>query len=458
MPNAFQAIFDTQKAHFYTDATKTYEWRIDQLDRMERMLLDQQDELCAALYQDFGKPSFEQLFEITVPTGVIKYYRDNLRQLMAPQPVDIPKGLEATGNRGIILKEPYGVTLVIGPFNAPILLLLDPAIAALAAGNTVILKPANTTPATAALFQKFIPQYFAPENVAVVTGGRQEIGALLELPFDFIFFTGSSAVGKVVMRAAAEHLTPVVLELGGQNPCIVDETANLDIAADRVAWGHNAISGQWCIAPGYLYVHEDVAEAFLAKLKASIVKMYGIDPRQSPDFARMISEHDAERVASYILPQKVVHGGRYDIPGRYVEPTLLYPSTWDDPALQQEVFGPVLPVMPYRDLQEIIGIMKRKPKPLACYVFSKDQLHIDAVLHGLSFGGGCINQTNLHCWIDSLPFGGVGNSGMGKYYGKAGFDALSNTKAMLIGNPDLNLDVFPPYADKDVAKSLSVFS
>lgn len=458
MPNAFQAIFDTQKAHFYTDATKTYEWRIDQLDRMERMLLDHQDELCAALYQDFGKPSFEQLFEITVPSGVIKYYRDNLRQLMAPQPVDIPKGLEATGNRGIILKEPYGVTLVIGPFNAPILLLLDPAIAALAAGNTVILKPANTTPATAALFQKFIPQYFTPENVAVVTGGRQEIGALLELPFDFIFFTGSSAVGKVVMRAAAEHLTPVVLELGGQNPCIVDETANLDVAADRVAWGHNAISGQWCIAPGYVYVHEEVAEAFLAKLKASIVKMYGIDPKQSPDFARMISEHDAERVASYILPEKVMHGGRYDIPGRYVEPTILYPSTWDDPALQQEVFGPVLPVMPYRDLQEIIGIMKRKPKPLACYVFSKDQPHIDAVLHGLSFGGGCINQTNLHCWIDSLPFGGVGNSGMGKYYGKAGFDALSNTKAMLIGNPDLDLDVFPPYADKDVAKSLSVFS
>jgi aldehyde dehydrogenase (NAD+) len=173
MPNAFQAIFDTQKTHFYTDATKTYEWRIDQLDRMERMLLDHQDELCAALYQDFGKPSFEQLFEITVPSGVIKYYRDNLRQLMAPQPVDIPKGLEATGNRGIILKEPYGVTLVIGPFNAPILLLLDPAIAALAAGNTVILKPANTTLATAALFQKFIPQYFAPENVAVVTGGNR---------------------------------------------------------------------------------------------------------------------------------------------------------------------------------------------------------------------------------------------------------------------------------------------
>lgn len=458
MANKFQSVLQAQKARFLTDVTKSLEWRFDQLARLEQMLREHQSEFCAALYQDFGKPPFEQLFEITVPLGNIKYYRENLTELMAPQRVAIPKGLEATGNSGLILKEPYGPTLVIGPFNAPILLLLDPAIAALAAGNPVVLKPANTTPATAALFQKFIPQYFEPEDVAIVTGGREEIGALLELPFDFIFFTGSSAVGKVVMRAAAENLTPVILELGGQNPTIVDETANLDIAADRIAWGHNAISGQWCIAPGYVYVHESVAEAFITTLKAAIVKMYGSDPQRSPDFARMISEHDAQRVASYILPDKVVHGGRFDVSGRYVEPTVLYPSTWDDPALQQEVFGPVLPVMPYTDLKEIVGIMKRKPKSLAAYVFSKNQANIDYVLGSLSFGGGCVNQTNLHCWIDSLPFGGVGYSGMGKYYGKAGFDALSNTKALLIGNPDLDLDVFPPYAGKDLAKNLSVFS
>lgn len=458
MTNRFQPLFDVQREHFLSDATKSHAWRIDQLDRMERMLLDNKDALCAALCQDFGKPPFEQLFEITVPSGVIRYYRENLKTLMAPQQAPIPAGLEATGNRGMVYREPYGVTLVIGPFNAPILLLLDPAIAALAAGNPVILKPANTTPVTAALFAELIPQYFEFENVAVVTGGREEIGELLQLPFDFIFFTGSSAVGKVVMRAAAENLTPVILELGGQNPTIVDATANLDIAADRIAWGHNAISGQWCIAPGYVYVHESVADAFIAKLKASILKMYGKDPSQSPDFARMISAHDAERVASYILPEKVVHGGRFDIKARYVEPTILYPSTWDDPALQQEVFGPVLPVIPYSDLKQIIGVMKRKPKPLAAYIFSKDQTTIDFVLGSLSFGGGCVNQTNLHCWIDSLPFGGVGNSGMGKYYGKAGFDALSNTKAMLIGNPDIELDVFPPYAGKNIAKNLSVFS
>ncbi|WP_426276762.1 aldehyde dehydrogenase family protein [Chryseobacterium sp. S-02] len=455
--NRYQDLFDRQKEFFYTDVSKTYQWRIDQLNRLEKMLTENQEAFCQALKTDFNKPPFEQLFEITVPLGNIKYYKENLRQLMSPEPVAIPKGLEETGNKGIIYKEPFGVTLVIGPFNAPILLLLDPAIAALAAGNPVVLKPANTTPTVAALFQDLIPKYFKPEAVNIVTGGREEITELLKLPFDFIFFTGSSAVGKIVMRAAAENLTPIVLELGGQNPTVVDETANLDIAVDRILWGHMAISGQWCIAPGYVYVHESIADEFIDKLKKATVKMYGEDPSQSPDFARMISEHDTERVASYIIPEKVVLGGRYDVKARYVEPTILYPSTWEDPAMQQEIFGPVFPILVYNDLKEIVEIIKRKPKSLAAYFFSKNQENIDYFLNAVSFGGGCINQTNLHCWIDSLPFGGVGYAGMGKYYGKAGFDALSNTKAMLIGNPDLELDVFPPYEGKDIAKNLSVF-
>lgn len=455
--NKYQSLFDTQKEFFYTDVSKTYEWRIGQLDRLEKMLTENQEAFCQALKTDFNKPPFEQLFEITVPLGNIKYYKENLKQLMTPEPVAIPKGLEETGNKGIIYKEPFGVTLVIGPFNAPILLLLDPAIAALAAGNPVILKPANTTPKVASLFNDLIPKYFEPEAVNIVTGGREEITALLELPFDFIFFTGSSAVGKVIMRAAAENLTPIVLELGGQNPTVVDETANLDIAVDRIVWGHMAISGQWCIAPGYVYVHESIADEFIDKLKESVVKMYGKDPSQSPDFARMISEHDTERVASYIISEKVILGGRYDVKARYVEPTILYPSTWEDPAMQQEIFGPVFPILVYNDLKEIVEIIKRKPKSLAAYFFSKNQQNIDYFLNAVSFGGGCINQTNLHCWIDSLPFGGVGYAGMGKYYGKAGFDALSNTKAMLIGNPDLELDVFPPYEGKDIVKNLSVF-
>jgi aldehyde dehydrogenase (NAD+) len=229
-----------------------------------------------------------------------------------------------------------------------------------------------------------VPQYFDPQDVTIVTGGREEITALLQLPFDFIFFTGSSAVGKVVMRAAAEHLTPVILELAVQNPTIVDETANLDIAADCIAWGHNAISGQWCIAPGFVCVHEYVADAFVDKLKASIVKMYGVDAKRSPDFARMISEHDTEHVASYILPDKVVIGGDFDVKARYVAPTVLYPSDWGDPAMQQEVFGPVLPMLRYTDLRATVDIVKRKPKSLAAYVFSNKQQAIDYVLGSLS--------------------------------------------------------------------------
>lgn len=328
MTNPFQSILATQREHFLTDATKSYDWRINQLDRMERMLTDNREALCAALYEDFGKPPFEQLFEITVPLGAIRCYRGNLTALMAPEHVKIPDGLEAAGNRGVIYKEPYGVTLVIGPFNAPILLLLDPAIAALAAGNTVILKPANATLRTAALLADLVPHYFAQEDVAIVTGGREEISALLELPFDFIFFTSSSTVGKVVMRAAAEHLTPVVLELGGQNPTNVDATANLDIAADRIAWGHNAISVQWCIAPGYVCVHESVADVLITKLKASIAKMYGADPSQSPDFARMM--RSGSRPRSYRR--------RWHMAGALTSRRAI-PSDWNDPALQQEVFG-----------------------------------------------------------------------------------------------------------------------
>lgn len=458
MNNPYETIFHRQKTAFLNDRTKSRDWRLDQLARMERMLLENRERWCAALHQDFGKPPFEQQFEITVPMGNVAYYRDNLDRLMTPEEVEIPEGLAKLGQRGVIRREPYGVTLVIGPFNAPILLLLDPAIAALAAGNPVILKPANTTPATAALFAELVPQYFEPEDVSVVTGGREEISALLELPFDFIFFTGSSAVGKVVMRAAAEHLTPVILELGGQNPTIVDETADLDRAADAIAWGHNAISGQWCIAPGFVCVHDSVADIFVEKLKAAVTRMYGADPSQSPDFARMISEKDAQRVASYILPDKTVLGGRFDVPARYVEPTLLYPSDWLDPAMQQEVFGPVLPILRYGDMSTLIEKLKTRDKPLAAYIFSRDEVAIERFLQSVSFGGGCVNLTNLHCWVGSLPFGGVGNSGIGKYYGKAGFDALSNTKSLLISPADKTVDVYPPYKDKDIGAMLAPFS
>ena len=457
MKNRFQSVFDCQSECFQSNRTKPREWRIDQLERMARMLDENREVLCEALFNDFRKPAFEQSVEINVPLGVIDFYLKNLDELMRPEEVEIPSGLLDRGYRGVVYREPYGVTLVIGPFNAPILLLLDPAITALAAGNPVVLKPANATPHTAKVLIDILPRYFLPECVSIVAGGRQEISELLELPFDFIFFTGSTNVGKIVMRAAAEHLTPVVLELGGQNPTIVDETANIDIAADRIIWGHNAIAGQWCVSPGYVCVHESVADRLVEAMKRSITKMYGTDPRLSPDFARLISKRDAERVAGYILEDKTVAGGNADIEERYVAPTILYPSGWGDPAMQQEIFGPVLPVLRYTELDQVVTAIKQKPKPLAAYIFSKRPETIDFVLANLSFGGGCINQVNIQSWVHKLPFGGVGLSGMGKYYGKAGFDALSNSKSILVGNPDEELDIFPPYAEKDLATTLSPF-
>lgn len=457
--NTFQNIFDKQKELYYSDETKSYEWRLDQLNRMEKMLSENADAFSKAVYDDFRKPPFDQISETAVPLGFVYYYREHLKEFMASENIPVPKPLQALGNSSAVYKEPYGVTLVIGPFNSPVILLLDPAIAALAAGNPVILKPSNRTPEVSRVLSELVPKYFAPEAVSVALGGRQEIAELLTLPFDFIFFTGSTKTGKVIAKAAAENLTPVVLELGGQNPTIVDETANLDMAADRVAWGRNAISGQWCIAPGYVYVHESVAEGFLTKLKASIIKMYGTDAKQTigTDLTQIITERDVERIASYITPEKVVYGGNYDVKERYVEPTVLYPSTWEDPAMKEEIFGPVLPVLPYSNLKEVFDTIKRKPKPLAAYFFSKNQKNIDAFLNSVPFGGGAINQTNLHCWIETLPFGGVGMSGIGKYYGKTGFDLFSNARGIMLGDPDVELDVYPPYAEKDLSKMFNLF-
>jgi aldehyde dehydrogenase (NAD+) len=245
---------------------------------------------------------------------------------------------------------------------------------------------------------------------------------LLKLPFDFIFLTGSVGVGKVVMRAAAEHLTPVLLELGGQNPAIVDETANVPDAAKKIVWGAMAWGGQWCTSPGYAVVHESVAEEFVAECKKAVVELYGPDPKSNSDYSRIISAAAVERFASVIDPKKVVYGGKFDAPARYLDPTILYPVTWSDKIMEDEIFGPLLPILTYADLGTLLAKIKSLPKPLAGYVFSRNQRAIDRVLQSLSFGGGAVNQTNVFLFIESMPYGGVGTSGIGNYYGKYGYD------------------------------------
>jgi aldehyde dehydrogenase (NAD+) len=365
---------------------------------------------------------------------------------MAPVEAPVPRALAATGHKGFVYRDPYGVTLIIGPFNGPLLLLLRPAIAALAAGNTCVFKLSTALAATSALLLELVPKYFQPQAVTAVLGHREAITELLKLPFDFIFFTGSTNVGKVIARAAAENLTPVVLELGGQNPALVDQTANIPDAAKKIVWGAMAWGGQWCTSPGYAYVHESVAEAFVAEAKKALLELYGDNPRSNTDYSRVIDGKAVTRMAGMIDPAKVVAGGKSDPEAPYLDPTILYPVSWDDKVMEEEVFGPVLPILTYKSLDEALARMAATPLPLAGFVFSRDQKTIDRFIGGLSFGGGAVNQVNIHLFVESMPFGGTGAAGMGHYYGKYGFDTLSHAKSVFISPPDVAIDhLFPPY-------------
>jgi len=446
-----QNLFDKQKAYFATDVTKTYEWRIDQLDRLIRMLKDNYERFSDASRKDFKTAAQENVFEVSASIANAEYTKSQLKDWMKPVEAPLPKFLAASGHKGVVYREPYGVTLIICPFNGPLLLSLRPAVAALSAGNPCILKLSEALPATDELLLELIPKYFELEALSAVLGGREMVTNLLKLPFDFIILTGSVGVGKVVMRAAAEHLTPVLLELGGQNPALVDETANIPDAAKKIVWGAMAWGGQWCTSPGYAVVHESVAEEFVAECKKAVVELYGTDPKSNSDYSRIISAAAVERLASVIDPKKVVYGGKFDAPVRYLDPTILYPVTWSDKIMEDEIFGPLLPILTYADLGTLLAKIKSLPKPLAGYVFSRNQRAIDRVLQSLSFGGGAVNQTNVFLFIESMPYGGVGTSGMGNYYGKYGYDSLTHAKSILISPPDVAIDhLFPPYTREKV--------
>jgi aldehyde dehydrogenase (NAD+) len=331
--------------------------------------------------------------------------------------------------------------------------LLRPALAALAAGNCCVLKLSAAIKATSALLVDLVPKYFEPDSVTAVTGHREETTELLKLPFDFIFLTGSTNTGKVVARAAAENLTPILLELGGQNPAIVDETANLPDAAKKIVWGKMAWGGQWCTSPGYAYVHESVADRFVAEAKAALVALYGKEPKNNPDYSRIISPREVSRLAALLDPAKVVAGGKSDPDERYLDPTLVYPVSWGDEIMEDEVFGPILPIMTYRTLDEAFDKISKAPHPLAAFIFTRNQSAIDRFVGELSFGGGAVNQVNIHLFVESMPFGGVGSAGIGHYYGKYGFDMLTHAKSMLISPPDVAIEhLFPPYTPEKNAE------
>jgi aldehyde dehydrogenase (NAD+) len=451
--NSFRELFERQKRHFATGATRSYAWRVEQLDRMARLVGENEAALQRAVAQDFKTASQEYIFETQACLGEVEFQKSMLAGWMAPTEVPVPRALAATGHRGVVYRDPHGVALIVGPSNGPLLLLLRPAIAALAAGNCCVLKLSSALKATTALLLDLVPKYFEPEAVAAVAGHREEITELLKLPFDFIFFTGSTSTGKVIARAAAENLTPVLLELGGQNPALVDETANIPDAARKIVWGAMAWGGQWCTSPGYAYVHESVAEAFVAEAKAALISLYGANPKSNPDYSRIISARDVSRLAALIDPAKVVTGGQSDPDARYLDPTILYPVSWDDPVMEDEVFGPILPILTYRTLDEALSRISAAPRPLAAFIFSRSQSAIDRFVGELSFGGGAVNQANIHLFVESMPFGGVGPAGMGHYYGKYGYDMLTHAKSLLISPPDVAIEhLFPPYSPEKNAE------
>ncbi|PYX06890.1 MAG: aldehyde dehydrogenase family protein [Acidobacteria bacterium] len=418
---AAEELFRKQKAYFDTDATKAYEWRVDQLDRLVRMLKENYQRFADASREDFKTASQENVFEVSAPIATSEFAKSQLKEWMKPVEAPLPKFLAKSGHKGMVYREPYGVTLIICPFNGPLLLSLRPAVAALSPGNPCMLKLSEALLATDELLLELIPKYFKAEAFSAVIGARETVTNLLKLPFDFLFLTGSVGVGKVVMRAAAENLTPVLLELGGQNPAIVDETANVPDAAKKIVWGAMTWGGQWCTSPGYAVVHESVAEDFVGECKKAVVELYGPDPKSNSDYSRVISAAAVKRLASLIDPKKVVYGGNSDAPARYLDPTIL------------------------------IDKIKSLPKPLAGYVFSRNQQTIDRVLQSVSFGGGAVNQTNVFLFIESMPYGGVGSSGIGNYYGKYGYDSLTHAKSILLSPPDVSIDhLFPPYTKEKV--------
>jgi aldehyde dehydrogenase (NAD+) len=452
--NIYEDIFNRQKTYFATNITKSFEWRVDQLDRLARMLSEHTNEFYDALSRDFKTALSEKVFEVAAMQGTIEVTKSLLKSWMQPSEAPVPKFLAESGHKAIVYREPYGVTLIMGPFNGPLLCLLRPAITALAAGNTCILKVSDA-PNTGKLLVELAPKYFAPEALVAIAGGPTEVAELLRLPFDFIFFTGSTRVGKIVLRAAAENITPVVLELGGQNPAIVDQTANVADAAKKLVWGATAWGGQWCTSPGYAYVHETVADEFVAECRKAVIELYGENPKQNPDYSRIINGREVKRLAQLVDEKKVIVGGGYDEAERYFEPTIIYPVVWTDKVMQGEIFGPILPILRYSNLHEAIAEIKRHPRPLAGYIFSRDQKTINEFVSGFSFGGGAVNQTNVHVYLDSVPFGGVGESGTGSAGGKYGYDSMTHAKSILISPADASIEhVYPPFT-MDKVQALS---
>lgn len=439
-------IVDRLRQTFRSDVTKAQAWRRTQLDALERMLIEEQDTFLEALRLDVRKPRHEAYpSEIAIALEDVRIARDNLSKWMAPESVKMPM-LAGAGASTKVIREPLGVSLIIGAWNYPVMLTLGPLVGAIAAGCTAVLKPSELTPATSRAMEKAVAKYLDPEAYTVIQGGIPETTAVLEQRFDQIFFTGSPAVGKIVMAAAAKNLTPVVLELGGKSPAIICDDAKLDAAVKRVAWGKFYNAGQTCIGVDYVLVHDSLYEEFLTKTAETIEKMYGLEPQKSPDFPQIVDERNVHRIAALIADEDVIHGGEVDPSDRFISPTIVRHPAWDSPIMTEEIFGPVMPVIPFSDLDAELDRIVEGEKPLATYIFTEDRKVADHILNRVSSGGACINDTLTHVSVGRAPFGGVGQSGIGCYHGYDSFAAFTHRRTVLRRTTAFDPTfLYPPY-------------
>lgn len=438
-------IIEKQRRYFHTGATLNTDFRIHALERLKQWIRRHEAEIGAAVKQDLGKSSFESyMCETGMTLSEITYMTKHLKALSKEKTVRTP--LAQFASRSYQKPSPYGVVLIMSPWNYPFMLTMEPLVDALAAGNTAVLKPSAYSPHTSVLIRKAVSECFSQEYVAVVTGGREENTALLKEHFDYIFFTGSQAVGREVMRNAAEHLTPVTLELGGKSPCIVDRTADLALAARRIVFGKYLNCGQTCVAPDYIYCDAGIRDELIRHIRKEIRRQFGKTPLAGTDYGKIINEKHFDRILSLIEPSKVVHGGHSDRSSLKIEPTVMKDVAFSDPVMGQEIFGPVLPVLTFSSLDEAISRINSLPHPLALYLFTKDSKAVKKVTSLCGFGGGCINDTIIHLATSEMGFGGFGESGMGSYHGKAGFMTFSHCKSIVDKKTWLDLPMrYQPY-------------
>jgi len=448
MATDYSELIASQARFFQSGATLSYEFRLGQLKRLREMIQKNEAAIFAALHQDLRKSNFENYVgEVGMVLEDLRYGLKHLKKWMRPQRAHVP--LSVWPGKARIYPDPYGQVLVIAPWNYPVQLALTPLYGAMAAGNCVVLKPSEISVHTSALLARLIRENFSSEYLAVVEGGVEATRALLAAKWDYIFFTGSTRVGRIVMEAASQHLTPLTLELGGKSPCIVDASAKIKVAARRIAWGKFFNAGQTCIAPDYLLVQEQVRDALVNELKVSLEEFYGTQAQKSPDYPRIINQAHFERLKGYLGEGKTIIGGQFDASDLYIAPTVLGEVSADSAVMQEEIFGPILPLRTFRDWEDALNQVRALPTPLAAYLFTESEASEAKMRSDLRFGGGCINDTMTHLAVPGLPFGGVGTSGFGAYHGKKSFETFSHSKSIFKKSSWVDPRLrYPPYGDR----------